>query len=244
MGLQGTSVEAPMNTVSRMRPTPSAQPESSRATSFTARWIACACLAAGCALLSAQVCAQGYAGNGMALPGKQAAQPKLTLVAGETPANASGDKRGNEWKAYGSYQFTETWGAEFNYLNWGRAGGLAGPKSALPAAAGAPAGMVPRGSQLDVSATGTMPLTRGLSLFGKFGYGRNEISASPYCLSAACGPLGAARREGARAGVGLRYSFSDSWGLRLDYENTNSLADPAVPPAKGDSWSARIRYTF
>ena len=239
-----------MNTASNMRFPYFTPSESSRTARVMASLLACAGVAAACALASAQVHAQGYAGNGMALPANKSAQSKLTLIAGETPAVAASDKRGTEWKAYGSYQFSETWGAEFNYSNWGRpagvAGGLAGARSTAPsaAAAGVPAGLTPRGSQLDVAATGTVPLMRGLSLFGKVGYGRNEFSTSPYCLSAACGPLGAARREGARAGVGLRYSFSDSWGLRLDYENTNSLADPATLPAKGDSWSARIRYTF
>ena len=208
----------------------------------TRRFMARAWVAAGCVLLSTIALAQGFAGNGMAAPGSQGAQQKFTLAAGETaPAVAAPDKRANEWKAYGSYQFTETWGAEFNYSNWGRASGLTGTK---PAAAPAPGGFAARGAQVDVAATGTLPLTRGLSLFGKLGYGRNEINASPYCLSAACGPLGGARSEGARAAVGLRYSFSDSWGLRVDYENVNSLAGPNSVPAKGDSWSARIKYTF
>ncbi len=220
--------------------------ETGKFTVRTCFFMARAWVAAGGVLFSAVAFAQGYAGSGIAAPGVKGAQPKFTLVAGEAASVTAADKRAGEWKAYGSYQFSETWGAEFNYSNWGRAGGLTAGK---PLAAGAPgtsptAGLAARGSQVDLAATGTLPLTRSLSLFGKLGYGRNEINASPYCLSAACGPVGGARSEGARAGVGLRYSFSDSWGLRVDYENVNTLANPNTAPAKGDSWSARIRYTF
>ena len=229
-----------------MNPTRSRFCSSADKTNFavrTQRFMARAGVVAVGVLLSAAALAQGYAGNGMAVPGGKGDQPKFRLAAGEAvPSVAVADKRAGEWKAYGSYQFTETWGAEFNYSNWGRAAGLAGAKPAVPAST--PSGLAARGSQVDVSATGTLPLTRSLSLFGKLGYGRNEINASPYCLSAACGPLGGARSEGARAGVGLRYSFSDSWGLRVDYENVNTLATPNAVPAKGDSWSARIKYTF
>ena len=191
--------------------------------------------------------AQGFAGNGLTAPGAKKAPPaKLTLGTGESTNAAPADKRANEWKAYGRYQFSETWGAEFNYSDWGRPAGAPAAKSAAQSAAASstPPGIAARGSQVDVSATGTVPLMRGLALIGKLGYGRNEIGASPYCLSAACGPLGGGRTEGARAGVGLRYSFGDNWGLRLDYENVNSLASPNALPAKGDSWSARIKYTF
>ena len=194
------------------------------------------------ALAASQTLAQsaaGFGGTGLSTPRPSGAQdaakkvPPLTLSAGE------GDKRLNEWKVYGRYQFSETWGAELNYSDWGKrnAQGAASAPSTAPEAA-------PRGSQLNLAATGTLPITPGLSLYGKLGYGRNEITGSPYCLSAACGPLAGGRSQGGRAGIGLRYSFSDNWGLRLDYENVNSLSAPNALPAKGDSWSARIKYTF
>ena len=199
----------------------------------------------------AQQLTQNYAGS--SLRNKQPAPP-LTLGAGDPALEAAdtGSKRANEWKAYGRYQFSETWGVEFNYADWGRTGisapfvkpgagsvGALGAPGAFDAAPG-----LAKGSQLNLSATGTLPLARGLSLTGKLGYGRNVITGSPYCLSAACGPLTGGSRDGARAGLGLRYSFSDNWGLRLDYENVNNLTDPNALPGKGDSWSAKIRYTF
>ena len=196
----------------------------------------------------AQQMAQNYAGSG--LRNKQPTPP-LTLGAGDPALDAAGtgSKRANEWKAYGRYQFSETWGVEFNYADWGRSGisaPLVKPGAGALGAPGAfdPAQGLAKGSQLNLSATGTLPLARGLSLTGKLGYGRNVISGSPYCLSAACGPLTGGTRDGARAGLGLRYSFSDNWGLRLDYENVNSLTDPNALTGKGDSWSAKIRYTF
>ena len=199
-------------------------------------------------LAAAPGLAQPYAGSG--LRNKQPASP-LTLGAGDPALDAAsaGNKRTGEWKAYGRYQFSETWGVEFNYADWGRSGisapfvkpgaGSVGALGAFDAAPG-----LAKGSQLNLSATGTLPLARGLSLTGKLGYGRNVITGSPYCLSAACGPLTGGARDGARAGLGLRYSFSDNWGLRLDYENVNNLTDPNALPGKGDSWSAKIRYTF
>ena len=194
-------------------------------------------VSAGALFICAPGFAQGYAGDGLSTSRANKTPAPLTLTAGE------GDKRANEWKAYGRYQFTETWGAEFNYADWGRTG-VTKPASAAAASTAAAAGPSGRGTQFNLSATGTMPIARSLSLIGKLGYGRHEIGDSPYCLSAACGPLLGGRSEGARAGVGLRYSFSDNWGLRLDYENVNSLANPNGLPAKGDSWSARIKYTF
>lgn len=196
----------------------------------------------------AQPPAQNYAGSG--LRNQQPASP-LTLGAGDAASDAAGagSKRAGEWKVYGRYQFSETWGLEFNYADWGRSGisaPLVKPGAGAPAAPGgfdAAPGLV-KGAQLNLAATGTLPLTRGLSLTGKLGYGRNVITGSPYCLSAACGPLTGGTRDGARLGLGLRYSFSDHWGLRLDYENVNHLSHPNALPGKGDSWSAKIRYTF
>ena len=199
----------------------------------------------------AQQVAQNYAGSG--LRNKQPASP-LTLGAGDPALDAAGtgSKRAGEWKAYGRYQFSETWGVELNYFDWGRSGISAPfvkPDAGTPGTLGAPGAFdaaqgLAKGSQLNLSATGTLPLARGLSLTGKLGYGRNVITGLPYCLSAACGPLTGGSRDGARAGLGLRYSLSDNWGLRLDYENVNNLADPNALIGKGDSWSAKIRYTF
>ena len=120
-----------------MKPTRSRFCSSADKTQFavrTQRFMARAGVVAAGVLLSAAALAQGYAGNGMAALGSKGAQPKFTLAAGETaPAAALADKRAGEWKAYGSYQFTETWGAEFNYSNWGRTSGLFGAKPAAPA---------------------------------------------------------------------------------------------------------------
>lgn len=196
------------------------------------------------ALPAVPVWAQGYAGNGLAAPRNNQPASPFTFGSGSTGgAGDAAEKRTNEWKVYGRYQFSETWGAEFNYADWGR-NGISAPLARPGLAAPGASELSPRGSQLNLSATGTLPLTRGLSLTGKLGYGRNDITGSPYCLSAACGPLTGGSRDGARAGVGLRYSFNDNWGLRLDYENVNNLAHPNALPGKGDSWSARIRYTF
>ena len=215
------------------------------------RLIARAATAALCCTLlaAAPALAQNYAGGG--LRNQPPASP-LTLGAGDPALDAAitGSKRANEWQVYGRYQFSETWGVELNYADWGRTGisaPLAKPGTGAPGAFDAAPGLTPglnKGSQLDLAATGTLPLARGLSLTGKLGYGRHDITGSPYCLSAACGPLTGGSRAGARTGLGLRYSFSDNWGLRLDYENVNNLSHPNALPAKGDSWSAKIRYTF
>ena len=185
------------------------------------------CLAALCALVAVQVLAQN-AGSGLTDPRTKAntSQRGLTLAAGE------GDKKLGEWKAYGGYQFSQTWGAEVRYSDWGRRN---------PAAVDNPA---TQGSQWNIAATGNLPLSRGFSLTGRLGYERTEIASSPYCLSAACGTFIGSRQQGARAGIGLRYSFSESWCLRFDYDNVNPLSDASAPPGKGDSWSARIKYTF
>lgn len=185
---------------------------------------------------------QSYVGGGLnpprpkpgAAPGAGVDVPQTGLT---LQSNAD-DKRTSEWKVYGRYQFTETWGAEVLYADKGRRN---------QAAAGASSATSPSTSLWNLAATGAVPLARGFSLTGKVGLARSDIYASPYCLSAACGPVISGRRQVPFAGVGLGYSFSDAWGMRFDYENANSLrldGGPNSLPSKGDSWSARIRYTF
>lgn len=187
-------------------------------------------------LLSAFAWAQPYAGGGLTAPRSKAAG--ATPQTGLTLSSEQGDKRTNEWKVYGSYQFTEHWGAEVHYNDKGRKNG-ANSVGANP--------LTPTTSLWNLAATGTMPLARGFSLTGKVGYARSDIAASPYCLSAACGPITGGKRELPYAGIGLGYTFSQAWGLRFEYENANTMrldGDPSSTPTKGDNWSARIKYTF
>jgi hypothetical protein len=185
---------------------------------------------------------QSYVGGGLQPPrpkpgtvpgaGVDVPQTGLTLQ-----SNAE-DRRASEWKVYGRYQFTETWGAEVLYADKGRRNAQA---------AGAAGTISPTTSLWNLAASGSVPLARGFSLTGKVGLARSDIYASPYCLSAACGPVISGRRQVPFAGVGLGYSFSDAWGMRFDYENASTLRLDGAPnntPTKGDSWSARIRYTF
>ena len=185
---------------------------------------------------------QSYVGDGLNAPrpkagaaGSAAAEGPQT---GLTLQSNADDKRASEWKVYGRYQFTETWSAEVLYADKGRRNlSTTGSTNAIS----------PTTSLWNLAATGSVPLARGFSLTGKVGYARSDIVASPYCLSAACGPVISGRRQVPFAGVGLGYSFSDAWGMRFDYENANSLrldGGPSSLPSKGDSWSARIKYTF
>lgn len=194
------------------------------------------------ALAGAQSASQAYVGGGLNAPRSKGGS--TAGAAGETPqtgltlqSNAD-DKRASEWKVYGRYQFTETWSAEVLYADKGRRN---------PAAAGSANAISPTTSLWNLAATGSLPLARGFSLTGRVGYARSDIVASPYCLSAACGPIVSGRRQVPFAGVGLGYSFSDAWGMRFDYENASTLrldGAPSSTPTKGDSWSARIKYTF
>ncbi len=195
------------------------------------------------ALAGAQPASQGYGGGGLNAPRPKGAAGAVPQT-GLTLSSNADDKRTSEWKVYGRYQFTETWGAEVIYADKGKrpspaTGATAGIASANP--------LSPATSLWNLAATGSVPLARGFSLTGRVGLARSDSVASPYCLSAACGPLLSGRRQVPFAGVGLGYSFSETWGMRLDYENAQTLRLDGVPsstPSKGDSWSARIKYTF
>ena len=104
------------------------------------------CLAALCALVAVQVLAQN-AGAGLTDPRIKSTTPQggLTLGAGE------GDKKLGEWKAYGGYQFSQTWGAEVRYSDWGRRNPTAVDNPGI------------RGSQWNIAATGTL---RGMQVTG------------------------------------------------------------------------------
>lgn len=197
-------------------------------------------------LLTALVAAQSaapYGGGGLNTPRAKGA-------AGEPPpqgltlSSNADDKRAAVWKVYGRYQFTETWAAEVLYADKGRRN----PGNGMANGVQAPTGAYPSATTLwNLAATGSLPLARGFSLTGKVGYARADIASSPYCLSAVCGPIVGGRRQLPFAGLGLGYSFSDAWGMRFEYENASTLrldGSPNSIPAKGDNWSARIKYTF
>ena len=206
--------------------------------------------AALCALgagLAFSASAQNYVGIGFG--GGHAALPSLDAAYLGTPVTATPDKTDNtSFKLYAGHQFTHNWGVEAGVAELGDG------YSARTTVSGAPAGS-PSGSLATryVAVTGTLPVGKRLSLFGKIGLAANEFSSNTACV-ASFPPKCVLPRSGSHSdtlvGVGVQYQPAQRPGLRLEYEDYGKMSGDDVwgsggsGAIKGSSWYLAVQLMF
>lgn len=93
-----------------------------------------------------------------------------------------------------------------------------------------------------VDTIATLPLWR-FSLYGRVGAFRGDalhgpLQAAPYALG------DPARGTRWRAGLGMRYDFTSSLGIKAELERQSPLASPFTPEAESDQFSVGLSWRF
>ena len=153
-------------------------------------------------LFSSAVCAQlvptekgFYGGLGL---GRTASDP--TGIAGAK------DDKDNSWRAFGGYQFNRYFGVEGGYVDLGKSGIVGAPGNALRFDSQA----------WHATAVGSLPLNPQFALTGKLGLARTETDVAGVIGGL---PVGVTDRHTAPTyGLGLRYDFNKTFGLRGDWD--------------------------
>ena len=128
------------------------------------------------------------------------------------PAGVTGCKdTGTLFRGAVGTQITPMWGAEVSYGSYGKgSAGTLGPLSLDWEASG-----------LQVSGTGTFPLSDVFSLIGKLGIARTDIK-----VTANCGGCSVSETSTNLAfGVGAQYDFTKSIAIRAQYEDLGTVGN-------------------
>jgi len=121
----------------------------------------------------------------------------------------STDKNDNAWKAFGGYQFNQNFAVEGGYVDLGKAS-VNGTQGGLPAFGSTDS------KAWQAAVVGSLPLTQQLALTGKLGIARTETDTSGSRSGVAFS--GTDRETAPTYGVGLRYDFTKTIGVRGEWE--------------------------
>lgn len=146
----------------------------------------------------------------------------LSSGAGAFPS----DKRDTSYNIYGGSYFSNNFGLELGYTDFGkitRAGGTT------------------KAEGFNVSLVGKMPLSPSFNLLGKLGttYGRTDVSSAP-----ASGIVsGSESGFGVSYGLGAEYAFNPNWSAVLQYDG-HELKFPDGGRDRVSATTVGFRYRF
>jgi OOP family OmpA-OmpF porin len=151
-------------------------------------------------------------------PGESGFYGGLGVGRSDSDTNAAGiagakDNKDNAWKAFGGYQFNRYLGVEVGYIDLGRAS-IVGPGGAASFDSQA----------WQASAVGSLPINNQFALTGKLGIARTDtdtvgnIGATPV--------LASDHNTDPTYGLGLRYDFTKTVGVRGEWERLRSSGGP------------------
>ena len=194
--------------------------------------------------LSSSAFAEGYVGLGVG-QGKMSFPSISTTYLGY-PITGAGDKTTDtSYKLYGGYNFTQNWGVEVGYNDFGNGYSVKGTISGTPYTISDM-----KGHSWYVAGTGTLPLQNGFSLFAKLGVAENHTDGGSACVSGNCGSVGSENHSSVLYGVGASYNFTKQWAARLEYEDFGKVTSDDVwgtggsGAVKASAWTLSAKYSF
>lgn len=147
------------------------------------------------------------------------------------PAGVVGCKdQGSMYRIAGGYQFATTWGAEVGYGNYGKeSAGTLGAASADWELSG-----------IQISGTGTFPLTDAFSLIGKLGVASTKLK-----ITGKGGmPSPSATSTKLAYGIGAQYDVTKNFSIRGQYEDLGTVGDSNTGTSKVTLLSAGVVFKF
>ena len=112
------------------------------------------------------------------------------------------DQGDTSYSLRGGRYFSDNWGMELGYTDFGSVGRAGGRTKA---------------DGINISLVGKMPLSPAVNLLGKIGttYSRTDVSSDPSSGVAA----GSENGFGLSYGIGVEYAFTPTWSAALQYES-------------------------
>jgi hypothetical protein len=132
------------------------------------------------------------------------------------------------------YKYSRYLSVESEYVDFSNASGGAFANPAVLSSAF-------RSTGFGVDTIATLPLWRQFSFYGRLGAysgSRNIFSSNPVSL------LGDSTRARVRYGLGMRYDFTKSLGIRAELERYSPLATPLTGEAESDVFSVGLSWRF
>lgn len=145
------------------------------------------------------------------------------------------DSTDTGWKIFGGYQFTPNFEAEAFYADLGDTSAN-GTIQGLPATANV---------EIDgfgISAIGIFPIGDKFDVLGKLGFLRWDIKSSATVGSNSASLE--ANGTDIMFGIGARYSFSERFAIRVEWERFNDVGDDNIGESDVDLLSAGIVWSF
>jgi OOP family OmpA-OmpF porin len=143
----------------------------------------------------------------------------------------SGKDNKTGYKAYAGYDFTQNFGAEAGYVNFGKVKDSENNDS-----------LSVDTSAFYVAATGTLPLNEQFSLFAKAGVSQNrtKITLSAFNVRES----ESNNKTSAIFGIGAAYNINKNLSAVAEYENFGKVASQDGDKLKADLLSIGLRYKF
>lgn len=166
-------------------------------------------------------------------------QSKIANFCNGAPATVSCNKTDTAFRIAGGYAFSNNFGVEVSYSDYGKAT-VAGTVGAVAVSAKAAA------TAIQIVGTGTLPLNDQFSLTAKAGFAFVNAKAS---ATAILGPFSAAgsttaNNTNAVWGVGAEYAFTPKVSARLNYEDLGKVGNATTGKGKLSSVTVGVVYKF
>jgi OOP family OmpA-OmpF porin len=194
------------------------------------------------------VIAYGAMGIATCLPGAATAQASGIYVGGAIgqadmkqgcdglPAGLNCDKKDTGWKAFAGYQFTQNWGIEGEYVDFGKT-------KANGTFLGLPTSADVKVNGWGLVGTGTLPLSPKFDLFGKLGVFWANVDSHASVGGGSASVSGHSAKE--TFGAGARWNFSKNWSARLEWERFSKVGDSNTTGTSDvDFFSVGLAYKF
>ena len=199
----------------------------------------------GCAVMSSAFAADDtfwYLGGNI---GQSKAKIDDARIAPNLPGTASisDDNKGNAFKLFGGYQFNKNFAVEGGYFNLGQFGYTA--TTVPPTLAGSLNGKI-KIQGLNIDAVGMLPLADKFSVFGRLGlqYAQTKDTfSSTGVVAAPANPNPGKNALKYKAGLGLQYDFTQSFGMRVEAERYR-IDDAIGNKGDIDMYSLGLVYRF
>jgi OOP family OmpA-OmpF porin len=169
----------------------------------------------------------------------------FVAVAGATASSITKDEKDTGYKLYAGYQFNRNFALEGGWTDFGR---FSATNTVTAPAAGSLRSTI-KASGLHLDAIGILPIQSGFSLFGKIGTiytttKGSDTTTGAVVLLPGANPNPRRREWNLKYGIGAAYDFTNTVGVRAEYEVARKVGD--VNTGEGDIglWSIGVVVRF
>lgn len=134
------------------------------------------------------------------------------------------DDADTAWKLFGGYQFNKYLGAEFGYVDLGKA-------SANGTILGAAASATAKAKGWELLGVGTLPFSDKFSAYGKAGLFRWDADVSATAVIPGFAPAAVSASDNGTDvtfGLGLKYDHTKNIGVRLEWQRYKDVGNDAT----------------